>query len=66
MELEDIDNYVQNASIEELKALGFLGQWMMENKPKYCICTCKCDSKCELVKALGGAFQTAGQRLQSQ
>jgi len=34
MELEDINNYVQNASMEELKALGFLGQWMMENKPE--------------------------------
>jgi len=49
MELETIHNYVQNASVDELKALGFLGQWMMEIKPKYCICTSQCDQKCELV-----------------
>ena len=63
MELEDINNYVQNASAEELKAFGFLGQWMMENVPKYCTCPSKCSENCELAKALGGALQAAGQRL---
>lgn len=64
MELEDINKYVQNASTEELKALGFLGQWLMDLKPKYCTCACKCDLNCELVKAMGGALQSAGQKLQ--
>ncbi|WP_440955908.1 hypothetical protein ACSAZK_02830 [Methanosarcina sp. Mfa9] len=66
MELEDINNYVQNASAEELKAFGFLGQWMMENVPKHCTCPSKCSENCELAKALGGALQAAGQKLQGQ
>jgi hypothetical protein len=66
MELEDINNYVQNASAEELKAFGFLGQWMMENVPKYCNCPSKCSENCELAKALGGALQAAGQRLNAE
>lgn len=66
MDLEDINNYVQNASAEELKAFGFLGQWLMENNPKYCACPSKCNETCELSKALGGALQIAGQKLQGQ
>ena len=34
MELQDINNFVQTANEEQLKAFGFLGQWMMENAPK--------------------------------
>ncbi|WMW25637.1 hypothetical protein RE474_02630 [Methanolobus sediminis] len=64
MELEDLNKYVENASKEELEALGFLGQWLMGLKPKYCTCSCKCDMDCEIVKALGGALQNAGQKLQ--
>ena len=66
MELENINNYVQNASAEELKAFGFLGQWMMDNVPKYCTCDCKCNESCELAKSLGEALQIAGQKLQGQ
>lgn len=66
MELQDINNFVQNANEEKLKAFGFLGQWMMENVPKYSICTSKCNQNCEIAKALGEALQTAGKRLQGQ
>lgn len=66
MEIEAIQKYVQNASMEELKALGFLGQWMMEFKPKFCNCASKCDQNCELARNLGQAMQMAGQRLQGQ
>lgn len=66
MELEDLNNFVQTANEEQLKAFGFLGQWMMENVPKYCTCPSKCSQKCELAKSLGGALQAAGQRLQGQ
>ncbi|WP_300609007.1 hypothetical protein [Methanohalophilus sp.] len=64
MELDDINDYVENASPEELKAFGFLGQWMMENTPKYCTCPSKCAENCEIAKTLGSALQRAGQRLQ--
>jgi hypothetical protein len=66
MELQDINNFVQTANEDQLKAFGFLGQWMMENVPKYCTCTSKCNQNCELAKALGGALQAAGQKLQGQ
>ncbi|MDD3245741.1 MAG: hypothetical protein PHF18_02560 [Methanosarcina sp.] len=66
MELQDINNFVQTANEEQLKAFGFLGQWMMENVPKHCNCPSKCNQNCELAKALGGALQAAGQRLQGQ
>jgi hypothetical protein len=66
VELGDINNYVQNASEEELKSFGFLGQWMMENMPKYCTCSAKCSENCELAGALSGALQMAGQKLQGQ
>ncbi|MGB9927025.1 MAG: hypothetical protein ACPK85_01315 [Methanosarcina sp.] len=66
MELQDLNNFVQHANEEQLKAFGFLGQWMMENVPKYCTCDCKCNQNCELAKSLGGALQVAGQRLQTQ
>jgi len=63
MELEDINNFVETANEEQLKAFGFLGQWMMENVPKYCTCASKCSQNCEIAKALGGALQAAGQKL---
>jgi hypothetical protein len=66
MELQDINNFVQTANEEQLKAFGFLGQWMMDMVPKYCTCASKCNQNCELAKALGGALMTAGQRLQGQ
>jgi|GEM_PF-771146 len=47
MELNEINNFVQNANEEQLKAFGFLGQWMMENVPKYCTCASKCNQNCE-------------------
>ncbi len=34
MELKDLNNFVQAANEEQLKAFGFLGQWMMENVPQ--------------------------------
>ncbi|WP_269851323.1 hypothetical protein [Methanosarcina horonobensis] len=52
MELQDINSFVQTANEEQLKAFGFLGQWMTENVPKYCTCTSKCNQNCELAKAL--------------
>ncbi|WP_292390041.1 hypothetical protein [Methanosarcina sp. UBA5] len=66
MELHDIDNFVQTANKDQLKAFDFLGQWMMEITPKYCTCASKCSQNCELAKALGGALQAAGQKLQGQ
>lgn len=66
MELEDISNYVQNASQEDLKSFGFLGQWMMENVPKHCTCQSKCAENCKLAGALSEALQLAGQKLQGQ
>jgi hypothetical protein len=66
MELQDINNFVQTANEDQLKAFGFLGKWMAENAPKYCNCTSKCSQSCELAKALGGALQAAGQKLQRQ
>ena len=66
MELQDIDDFVQTANEEQLKAFGFLGQWMAENVPKYCTCASKCNQNCELAKALGEALQVAGQKLQGQ
>ncbi|MGI5992528.1 MAG: hypothetical protein ACOX79_09105 [Methanosarcina sp.] len=66
MELQDINDFVQTANEEQLKAFGFLGQWMAENVPKYCTCTSKCNQNCELAKALGEALQVAGQKLQGQ
>jgi hypothetical protein len=66
MELQDINNFVQTANEDQLKAFGFLGQWMAENVPKYCNCNSKCFQSCELVKALGGELQAAGQKLQRQ
>lgn len=66
MELQDINNFVQTANEDQLKAFGFLGQWMMELTPRYCTCVSKCNQNCELVKALGGALQAAGQKLQGQ
>ncbi len=52
MELEDINNFVETANEEQLKAFGFLGQWMMENVPKYCTCASKCNQNCETQKPL--------------
>ena len=66
MELGDINDFVQTANEEQLKAFSFLGQWMMENAPKYCTCPSKCSQNCELAKSLGGALQTAGQKLQNK
>jgi hypothetical protein len=66
MELQDINNFVQTANEDQLKAFGFLGQWMAENVPKYCTCASGCNQNCELAKALGGALQAAGQRLHEQ
>jgi hypothetical protein len=66
MELQDINNFVQTANEDQLKTFGFLGKWMAESIPKYCNCTSKCNQNCELAKALGGALQAAGQKLQRQ
>jgi len=66
MELQDINNFVQTANEDQLKAFGFLGQWMMGMVPKYCTCTSKSNQNCELAKALSGALQAAGQKLQGQ
>jgi len=66
VELEDLNNFVQTANEEQLKAFGFLGQWLMENTPKYCTCACKCNQNCEIAKSLGGALMAAGQKLQGQ
>ena len=66
MELQDINNFVQTANEEQLKAFGFLGQWMMDMVPKYCTCTSKCSQNCKIAQTLGEALQTAGQKLQGQ
>ena len=66
MELGDINTFVENANEDQLKAFGFLGQWMMANAPKYCTCPSKCSQNCELAKSLGGALQAAGEKLQSK
>lgn len=66
MELKDINDFVQTANEEQLKAFGFLGQWMMDMVPKYCTCASKCSQNCKMAQALGGALQTAGQKLQGQ
>jgi len=63
MELQNINNFVQTANEEQLKAFGFLGQWPMENVSKYCTYTSKFNQNCEITKAPGGALQNAGQRL---
>ena len=57
MESQDINNFVQSASEDQPKALGFLGQWMAENVTKYYNCTSNCSQSCELAKAFGRALQ---------
>lgn len=66
MELNDINDFVHNANEEQLKAFGFLGQWMIDMVPKYCTCASKCSQNCKIAQTLGGALMTAGQRLQRQ
>lgn len=61
MEFKD---FVQNASKEQLIALGTLGMWMQEKVPVYCTCKEKCNQNCQLAKELNEALMLAGQRLQ--
>jgi hypothetical protein len=62
MEFKD---FVQNASKEQLTALGTLGMWMQEKVPLYCTCPSKCNQNCQLAKELNEALMLAGKRLQS-
>jgi len=60
----DLMDFVNEASPEQLSALGALGAWMGESIPKYCNCPSNCAKDCELAKQLGAALERAGQRLQ--
>jgi len=62
----EILNFVQNASKEQLTALGTLGAWMQEKVPVYCTCPSKCNQKCQLAKELNEALALAGERLQAE
>lgn len=62
----EIKDFVQNASKEQLTALGTLGMWMQEKVPLYCTCASKCNQNCQLAKELNEALMLAGQRLQAQ
>lgn len=57
-------DFVENASPEQLSALGAVGAWMGESMPKYCKCPSNCAKDCELVRQLGAALERAGQRMQ--
>jgi len=61
----EFKEFVQNASKEQLTALGTLGGWMQEKVPIYCTCSSKCNQNCQLVRELNEALMLAGQRLQS-
>lgn len=61
----ELKTYVENASKEQLTALGTMGAWMHEKFPIYCTCSSKCNQNCQLVRELNDAFMLVGERLRS-
>jgi|GEM_PF-1030276 len=65
VELRDLTEYVEGADEQQLRALAYMASWLNEMGMRYCRCSVRCNTECEVVKAMGEAFEAATSRLKT-